>query len=385
MWPTMIRLKNVLVILLTIISGSALLFGALKPDILAIIDYYNNGNTSKCAAILQTAVPENQEESAAILYYKAMLSGDAVTCKANLLSIVSTYAKTQYAQKAMLELGNLSLLDREYDKALGYYRNITDPALVEKHYWIANTYFQMSDYPNAIASGNQYIHLSKFSPRVEDIYYLVADAYFSSFQYNNTISTLKKLLAQPDSLDDEQYLRYRYGYACEMLGNKQEALSQYKQGLEFDRFSSLAYLIEDRLFEMRGRTGSSLDLSFLYPFSESPLPDIVVEEQLKEELEAEQEAQDSTTVVKDNSPKQLEAVPDKGLYLQAGRFSKEMNAVKLCDQILKLKLNAQYYKSVQFKDVSWVVVIGPYQTQEEAQAAKDALKDNLIDSFIIER
>lgn len=378
-------MKLIVCFMLVMIVSITFLSGSVKPEILAIIDYYNKGDTAKCAALLQSANPDNPEDKAAVLFYKALLSSDAAIARTDYLSIRSTYPKSQYAQKALIELGNMALLDREYDKALGYYSDVTDPNIVDKHYWMANTYYQMSDYKNAIASGNIYIRFAKFNSRVEDIYYLVADAYFSSFQFNNVISTLKKLLALPDSLEDEQYLRYRYGYAYEKLGNKQEALSQYKQGIEIDRFSSLAYMIEDRLFEMRGRNGSSLDLSFLYPYCGNPLPDVVIEEQLKEELEAEPEQQDSTKVVKVIESKPLDAIPDKGLYLQAGRFSQEKNATKLCEQINKLKLNAQYYKSTQFKDVSWVVVVGPYESQEVAINAKDTLKDNLIDSFIIER
>jgi len=381
----MFRLKSIQLILLLAILSISFLQGALKPEIQAIIDNYNQGETSKCTALLQSAQPANPDENAVVLYYKAMLTSDAALAKTSLTSLLTGYPKTGYAQKAMLELGNLCLLDREYDKALGFYRNITDPDLVDKHYWIANTYYQMSDYQNAIASGNQYIRLARRNPRVEDIYYLVADSYFSLAQYNSTISTLKKLLALPGSLDDEQYLRYRYGYAYEMLGNRSEAVSQYKQGIEKDRFSSLAYLIEDRLFEMRSRFGSSLDLGFLYPYSDNPLPDIVIAEQLKAEQEAEQEKQDSTAVIKEALPTQLDAAPGQGLFLQAGRFSQSKNAVKLCEQIIKLSQNAQYYKSTQFKDVSWVVVVGPFQTQQDAQAAKDTLKDNNIDTFIIER
>ncbi len=381
----MYKIKLITSLIILSLISSTLLQSIIKPEIQSIIDNYDKGETNTCISLLQSALPVTPEENAIVLYYKAIMDKDIETAKTNFSTLIKSYPKTRYAQKAMIELGNQCLLDREYEKALNYYRSITDPDLVEKDYWIANVYYQMSDYQNSIASGNQFIRYAKFGPMIEDIYYLVADSYFSLAQYNNTISTLKKLLAQPNTLDDEQYLRYRYGYACELLGNRQEAISQYKQGIEKDRFSSLAYLIEDRLFDMRGKYGSSLDLSFLYPFSDSPLPDIVIEEQLKAEEEAEQEKQDSTLVVIDNQPKRLDAAPDSGLYLQAGRFSLEKNALKLCEQIIKLKLNALYYKSTQFKDVSWVVVIGPYQTQEEAQTAKDTLKDNLIDSFIIER
>ena len=363
----------------------AALNSIVKAEIQAIEDTYQDGELTKCKSLLKTTIPDNPDEKVIVMYYSALIESDTDVFKQNLQKLIDTYPKSQYTQKAFFELGNLYLLDREYDRALGYYNKITDPEQVDKHYWIAATNFQKGEYSKAIESGNQYIRYSKTNHMVEDTYYLIADSYISLNQYNNAIITLKKLLTQPEMIEDEQYLRYRYGYAYEMLGNRQEALSQYQQGYAIDRFSQLAFSIEDRVFEMRYRYGSSLDLSFLYPFANNPLPDIVIMELQKAEQEKELENQDSTAVVTDTKPKRLDAAPDQGFYLQAGRFSQDKNAINLCDKIIVLKQNAQYYKSTQFKDVSWVVVVGPYKTQEEALTGRDLLKDSNIDSFIVER
>ncbi len=377
------RLIPLLILILAMMSAG--LNAAIGKGIQAIIDAYEKGELSKANALLRTNQPENADERAAVIFYSAMLTTDAANAKNLLQMLVDTYSKSIYAQKALYELGSLYLLDRDYDKALNSFNQITHPDFSDKHYWIAVTYFQQGDYTKTIASANQFIRLTKSGPKLEDAHYLIADSYINQKQYNNAINTLKKLLSQPKLIGDEQYLRYRYGYAAEMLGNRAEALSQYKQGYELDRYSQLAYLIEDRLFEMRGTNGNSIDLSFLYPHTESPLPDIVLAEITGSSTSEDPAKPDTTRTSGSSLPVEVKNNELKGLFLQAGRFSNKTNAVKLCEKIIALGLKAQFYESTQFKDPSWVIIVGPYETQLAAVSAKTLLRDNQIDSFIIQR
>jgi tetratricopeptide (TPR) repeat protein len=358
---------------------------ALRPDFQSIISSYEKGELERCGNLINKSQPESPEESSVVLYFKAMLSTEVDSVRNHFQSLISTYPQTPYGQQAMLDLGCLSLLDREYSKALEFFNSITDPGLTEKHYWIANTYLQKGDYSNAINSGNQFIRLNRTSSRLEDTYFLVTDAYISLNQFNNAITTLKKLLSQPDQIHDEQYLRYRYGYAAEMLGYRAEAISQYRQGYEINRFSQLAYLIEDRLFEMYAGPGPSIDLSFLYPHSELPPPDIVLAEANKANKTIETENPDSTGIIKPEDNKIPADSTQSGLYLQAGRFSVQANADRLGERIGKLGQPTRVLKSTQFRDISWLVIVGPYQTQLNAVSAKQLLMENEIESFIIQR
>ncbi len=373
------------VVLIVLLCSFACLAMAARAEIQALINAYEKGDPEKSRTLLMRINPENAEERATVQYYQALLGNDVDSVKVKLATLADTYLKTRYGQKALFELGSLNLLDRDYTKALEYFNKITDPDLSEKHYWIANTYFQKGDYTNAVNSGNQFTRLTKSSPKLEDTYYLIADAYISLNQFNNAITTLKKLLSQPELIEDMQYLRYRYGYAAEMLGNRSEAISQYRQGYEINRFSQLAYLIEDRLFEMRLRYGTGIDLSFLYPHAALPLPDIVLAEQGKTGKIADPEKQDTSVEARPDTTSAQSDASQPGLYLQAGRFSVQANADKLGDRIRSLGLNARVQKSTQFKDVSWVVIVGPYQNQLDAVTNKQLLKDNEIDSFIIQR
>jgi tetratricopeptide (TPR) repeat protein len=377
------RLSSYLFILLLLLSAVRL-EAVLSAEIQAIITAYNNGERSRCENLLNRAKPQSNEEEATVKYYKALLSHDAEIARALLQSIIDLNPKLNLAQNARLELGKLYLLDREYDKALAHFNSITSPDLDEKHFWIANVYYEKEDFSNAIASANQYLRQASVGEKAEEAYYLIADAYIELRQYNNAISTLKKLLSKPALISDEQYLRYRYGYACELLGNRSEALSQYRQGYELNRFSQLAYMIEDRLFEMRSTYGYAIDLSFLYPYCASPPPDIVLAEQNKNSNDIPA-GSDTTSVVKNNNAPEIDFSNQQGLYLQAGRFSKQDNAIRLCEKIGKLNLHAQYYKVTQQQDVSWVVIVGSFPSQLDAVNAKSLLRDNGIDSFIIQK
>lgn len=371
--------------LLTALSLFTPCLQALNQDFRALEEAFNRGDTALCRSLLPKLTAGDPDESAYLLYYKAMLNPDADFAKGSLQALVTNHPRHHLAQKGWLELGKISLLDRNYTEALSHLGKITDPNLDDKHFWIAKAYYEKSDYTNAIASAGQYLRVANEHSGIEEMTFLTADAYIALEQYNSAINSLRKLLAASEKVQDEQYLRYRYGYAAEMLDNRAEALNQYKAGYELNRFSQLAYLIEDRLFEMRERFGSGIDLSFLYPYASGPLPEIVVAQQNTNPDEVNSNQPDSTKTAVNPPPKEINPNEQRGIYLQAGRFSSQNNAIKLCDRIYKLKLAAQYYKSTQFQDVSWVVLAGPFPTELDAVNAKTLLRDNNIDSFIIQK
>lgn len=361
------------------------LSGAFSKYIQSIIDNYEKGEFDKCRSLLNSVQPGNSEEVAVVQYYATMLSDDIEIIKAKLQSLTDSYKNTKFAQKGLIDLGSIFLLDRDYESALTTFNKITDPQMPEKHYWMAITFYQKGDYRNSINSANQYIRLAKSGLLLEECYFLLTDSYINAKEFNNAVSTLKKLLSQPHLISDMQYLRYRYGYASEMLGNRTEAISQYKQGYEINRFSQLAYQIEDRLFEMRNKYGSIIDLSFLYPHSESPLPEIVVSEQMKAQKLVEQGIEDTTAIAKNLLPQHMEDGIQHGLFLQAGRFSNKNNAVRMAERIVEMGLSSQYIESKRQTELSWVVLVGPYQTQLDVSGAKQILKDNGIESFVVQR
>jgi hypothetical protein len=60
-----------------------------------------------------------------------------------------------------------------------------------------------------------------------------------------------------------------------------------------------------------------------------------------------------------NVPLKLGSKPSKGIYLQAGRFSVEAKASRLCNTIRDAKLPAVYYEDKTKSSTTWVVLAGP--------------------------
>jgi len=381
------RLKVILLIPMLGLACCSMLAAALKPDIKIIETKYAEGSFPEARQSISKAIPETDEEKALVLFYKAILATDAIQTRKFLEQLTDEYPKTPYAQKAYLELSHLLILDRDYKAAIQILKKVTDASLTEKHFWLAQAYYQLADYKNAISSGEQYLRSVKSGNKAEILLYLQADAYINLSQYNSAINTLKKVETNPQLDSQRQYLYYRLGYAYEMLFKHKEALNYYKLGIELNRYSQLAYQMEDRLFDLKARYPNSIDLCFLYPFSDSPLPEIV-QADIDAALKAEADSLGNKVQVPfpaADSMRTDAGQPQSGIFLQAGRFSRETNAAALTDKIARLGFRSRYYRTTSTADVSFVVLCGPFTTMLEAQDAKDNLRLNSIDSFIIQR
>ncbi len=359
------------------------LFGRIRPEFQSIIDLYANGELKQCQELVTKVIAENDEERAILQYHKALLSKEIKTAKMLFREVADKYTKSKYSQLALLELGKSALLERQYQNALALLKRITSPELTEKNYWLATVYYQMNDFSAAISTGELYLRTEKSNPLSEEISFLLANAYFILNQYNNAVITLKKLLAKLDSVEDKQYLYYLLGCGYENLGNVKEALSYYKQGYEQNRYSQLAYMIEDNLFALRDKFGNAIDLNFLYPYSDIPLLDIALEANPPANGNYAQNGSQVLTET-DRNPVSSDSL-QAGIYLQAGRFSSKDNAQKLCEKINKSGIISIFHQSQQKKEISWVILCGPFPTMQEAKVAKEKLKQNNIDSFIIQR
>jgi len=144
--------------------------------------------------------------------------------------------------------------------------------------------------------------------------------------------------------------------------------------MQITRYSQIAYLIEDQLFELKSKYGARVDLGFLYPYQRLKILESVPAE------EAEQQVVEIETPTVD-APLKLTGKPVSGLYLQTGRFGVEANARSIAHRIRSLKLPSGYYEDRGRKDVPWVTFSGPFKTVAEQDQALKILKDSQIDCF----
>ena len=141
---------------------------------------------------------------------------------------------------------------------------------------------------------------------------------------------------------------------------------------ELNRNSPLAFMSEDKLFELRNRYNPSLDLSFLYPYTTLDIPGLI---------QPEITIPPAASIIQD-LPLKLENRPETGYYVQIGCFSSEANARKRTEEIRGLNISAIYFEDKNKKNTPWVVASGPYSSIAEAETLKSILAQKSVDSFI---
>jgi tetratricopeptide (TPR) repeat protein len=362
-------MKLIIVVAIALLIMPLALFAVeFRAEFRSLETLYQSGNLKELGARLMDAKARNKEESSLLLYLNAMLRKSKTDSAALLEDCTRKYPNTHYGQLSMLELAKLHLQERDASKAKSYLQKITSQELLERYYWLAVCAETDNDFSLAIANCETYLRLAPRGKLVEEAYFLIAEAYQYQFKYQSAISSLKKLQALDGYPKAVQYFHYKMGYLQQLAKNISEALENYKTGLEIDRLSHIAFLIEDRLFELKDKYPASVDLSFLYPYTELQLPETVA---------ATKPVNNGT-----NLPLKLDNKPSGGFFLQVGRFSQESNATRMSASIRDMDLLSSYYEDKDNRAVPWVVVSGPYQTKNEAEMIRQALLDRNINCFI---
>ncbi len=381
-------MHKTILILILLISGT--LFAQVRKEFITLEDNYHSGKLNEARQQLKNLKPNKDEERALLLYYDAMLKKDRSDALALLISCTQMYPKTHHGQLAMLEAAKLHILEHDMTQAQTLLRGISSADIVERFHWLAVTFYWLDDYSAAIANAENYSRLNPNGKEIENTLHLIADSYIGQKKYQSAVSTLNKVSRLKDY--DRQYYFYKLGLAHELNNNSKDALNSFREGYELDRYSQIAFQIEERLFALRTRV-PSLDLSFLYPYK--PL-EIVADTTLvvsgtepEEQVETQLLPQTSASLPQlppiDNSkPIKISAKPNTGFYLQAGRFSVEPNAERLSRSIRGMNIPAQYYEDRSTGQATWVVLAGPFDNREETDRARNLLMGGEINSFIVQ-
>ena len=383
--PSAVRKRIFLFFLLTALCGFAL--SSVRKEFQNLEELYNTGKIDELAESIGTLKPANDEERACIGFYNALLKTKTEEAIASHQLLIEKFPKSSYTQKSLLELGKIYCLERRIEEASLYLRRITSSELMERFYWLALCAWWQDDYATAINNCENYLRLEPRGEFAEKAYYLIADCYLAQKKAYSAVTTLLKLQNAKLREIDEQYFYYRLGYAYELSDAPIDAINAYRKGYELDRYSQVAYEIEDRILEIK-RSKPNIDISFLYPYS--PLQVTIVQEEqpdtLKLGVPAETKPSTSTVSpkleVRQDAPVKLKEKPKEGYWSQAGRFSVESNANRLVINIRLLNIPAAYYEDISGGKKSWVVVCGSFPDRTQAEEAKELLATNDINSFI---
>lgn len=364
---------NAIVLSLMLLLSLGLGALTLKKDFAALESNYKSGKIDDAVDLLGNLKPTIDEERAFVIYYSAILKSNATESMQLHKNNVDKFPNALYAQKSMLELTKLNVLARNTDAALGYLRRITSPELEERYYWLAICSSEKEQYNDAINYGETYLKLSENQQMLENCYFVIADAYSSQKKYLSAASTLTRLGTLPQHPIDEQRYYFNLAMAYDKASKTSDALANYRRAYELNKYTQIAYQIEDRLFEMRS-VNSSVDISFLYPYSELviegtqdvPKPDPV-----------------TPAAVDNSSPLKISGRPTSGYYLQAGRFSVADNALIRTKEIRGYGFPSAYFEEKQNGKSTWVVMSGPYTSQLDADSARNRLLSGNIDCFTV--
>ena len=364
-------------IIVTICIAS--LYGNISRDFSEAQKLFDRGKLDEFTASFMSLKAANDEERAFLLYYGARLEKSAAKAMESYNQLASRFASTRFGQMGILELAKLHILDREIDKALAQLRRVTANDLTERIYWQAVCSYQQSDWQTAINHGENFLRLNPNSIYTEDTHYMIAESYLNQNKANSAVTVLNKLQGIKDLPTDRQYFHFRLGFAHERANNPRDALAQYRDGYLLNKFSQIGYQIEDRLFALRSTYGNSIDLSFLYPYVELSLSE---QSQVQTPPPPPPAGATATNGIDLGAPLKIAERPTGDYFVQAGRFSSEANAENLARRIRGLDVQAAYYEQMHNNQKTWVVVCGPYATQQDAIFAHSKLRENEIDCFI---
>lgn len=378
------RVNWIVVALLVLVCWSNIASASIRKEFLDLESMFKRGKLNEVQDAIATLKPNNDEERACIAYYSALLKVKQTDIIAAFEQVISKYPKTDYANLSLMELGKLHILNRDIASAKTALRKISSTSLMERFYWLGYCSWWEDDYSAAINNAENYLRMEPSGSYTEIAHYLIAECYLMQRKANSAVTILNALLNKKLPNIDEQYLLYRLGYANELADKYSDALGYYRRGYELDKYSQVAYLIEDRLFELKTKS-RTLDISFLYPYSLlqiATIPDPAPEQApILPELPVITQTTPPVSMP-NNAPVKLKSKPNSGYWLQAGRFSNEENANRLVVNIRLLSVPAAYYEDVQSGKKSWVVVCGSFEEKAKAEAAKSVLASNDINSFV---
>lgn len=290
-------------------------------------------------------------------YKKALTYQERKKFEPKLLELATSYKDSLWGQYALLDLAKLNLLDRNYDNAVSYLKQIYRREIEDKQFWLAKAYLKQEQFQLAIISAQIFIANAKDLPKVETAYLIIAEAYLQMGQYQKAFDTLEDLRTSKYIKDNIPLLYYKMGNCCELMSDFTQALVYYKKlKLEFP-YNQYSYMAEERVYKLKNSDKVKVDLSTFSSYRQF-------------DSHKEQESNHN----KENN-----------LFLQAGAFSSKKNASKLGSKIEAIGYDYSIFIKIKNGKTLNVVMVGPFPDEKKLTAAMQKLEKNGIKSILVKK
>jgi tetratricopeptide (TPR) repeat protein len=355
-----------------------------------IINEFKKGNKQAVRDSLSAFKQYNPDDTAFYNLYMGKIETNLTTAEGFFLKAIEQGRKGSYYEDTCMEMGKIRFFQRRYSDAVEYLQHVSNNP--DAHFWLARSYFKTGkQYERARSEAAIYISASTDDERKKLAYFTIADSWADSNRYPEALKVLENLAsAYPEILNSQNYLLKMGNYIFK-TDKPNCSYDYYKQVVSIDRFTPYAFEAEKQLYVLKTMYKSSVDLSCLYPEDEiepdkkpqiNPIVETVVATPapVKDELQPELR-EDITAAFENMKPVRINK-PEKGMYLQLGRFTVEKNANQVVEKVRNCKINSCYYIANYQDQDTFVVLAGPFENGSEAGTAKKILKEMEINSFL---
>ena len=304
----------------------------------------------------------NAENKPQILFEKAM-SAQNEEMISKLKQLSENYSDSLYGQKAMLELGKIYLLQRDYPKAISELKKIYLSQISEKEFWLAKAYLQAGENRNAIISAQNSISDSDDFSKIEECFFIIGEAYIQDSLFAKALNTLETLRTSKYIENNIPLLHYKIGFCYENLGKTEAAIRSYEKLAKEFPYTEYSYLAQDRIYDLRKGNEISEPVQTTPKFAENK------PKQKKDKY----------------FPETKISLGEYKTYLQVGAFSSNANAEKSKKKINKLGFETIIFSKMKNGKKLFIVAAGPFIDGKQLKIATDKLRQNKIKFFIIKR
>lgn len=272
-----------------------------------------------------------------------------------LLMLTQTYPETYYGQLAYLEMAKLNILDRNYESAIFFLKQIFIPEIKDKQFWMAKAYLKNNQYKLAAIAAQMFISESDDETKVEIAYFIIAESYLLRYQYKKALDTLEELRKSKYIKNNVPLLYYKIGICNELLSHYDSALLSYRKLKKEFPYHQFSYLAEERIYQLSQEKRVQLDPSVFGTYRRT-------------------------------EPEKSNPAATSGnfdLYLQLGAFSSRDNADMMGKRVKKIGYESKIQKKKSNGKDLFVVLAGPFGDETKLAKAKGNLKKHGIDSFLV--